>query len=105
MHGTDGPGDIRRLALNRETLHDLEPTDDETALVRGGDCVNGQLSRTPIVGPIIATSRFEEVIDQPGDYRVRVIAEAEFTVLDDQQLIVKSINHIFEKPEGGPTDG
>ncbi len=98
--------DDRRLTLRRETLHDLEPADGQTALIRGGECAQEDASRVvkwmdeQLGWPVpIPTTRFEALLGRAGQYTVQTVIQADFTVTDEGQIVIDSLHHSFKEAE------
>lgn len=101
QHGSDEPDGSRKLAFNKETLHDLEPSDDHAALIRGGDGgYRAELANAALTYPIpIPTSRFEALIEQPGEWEVTATIRARVSVSDNGKLVLRSLVQEFDDPK------
>lgn len=101
----DGTPGARRLRLDRETLHDLEPNGEQAALVSGGEdeCIDGTWSSTTrslsddltIPGTIPTTRRLIKWLE-PGLYKHRTVIEAEFEVVahdGGNEVIVNNVTY------------
>jgi hypothetical protein len=92
-------GGERPAELSRETLHDLEPTDDQTRLIQGGmaECADGVSNQNALLGItiVVGTTRFT---DMPGRYQAITTTTTDFEITEDAKLIVRRIEHLFEEP-------
>lgn len=93
--GSDGAP--RRLRLNRETLRDLSPTDEQAAAVQGGT-LSGATVCLPCVPPDLEELRRRTGTGitigdcQPGKWKVEHRIRTEFEVLEDGAVIIRNLH-------------